>query len=184
MFSHLGCVSISTWRNIWDCSCVWEWKLSSWESESKREKAFESSDYICLCHVTGSKNTVVEHTTARDYSVQSGFRNYLIYRPPPLKGKWVWNPIFRFFFAPCGHLRPFEKNRFVNSINVPPFRVRVDLGVMVMKRYPSEFQDWSLIIRYRLVLHSGHLLGVEVYPFCGWYSQRSLSPANKVVGPL
>ena len=118
--SMLSVVYICKWWNVWGCASAWDWKLSIWESESKTEKAFESADYtgIHVTWLTPSERLLFAQdkikmrgcswkNTARDYSVQSGSQNYLIYRHSTIfvsrKSKsWI------LFSAPRGHHWPFK----------------------------------------------------------------------------
>ena len=53
----------------------------------------------------------------------------------------------------------------------------VDLGVII---HSPDLQNWSLTIRYSLVLYSGHIfLGGWVLPICRRYSQHFLSPTDR-----
>ena len=118
----LALVSICIWRNVWGCARAWG---KNWESDCKREKASEVEDYIGIHETRLTPNQ--RYIFARDkikmlrcswnysaclYSVQSGSRNYLIYRGPTtfvLGKKGILDPLFGIFSTPHAHRRTFKK---------------------------------------------------------------------------
>ena len=86
-------LSLSVLSEMSEAELAWEWKLSSWVWERKREKAFKGADHIGVhvtwpdpnarCIFTRYKIKKLRPSwkhTARDFSVQSVSRNDFFYR--------------------------------------------------------------------------------------------------------
>ena len=77
----LAVVYIYTCRTVWGWGHVWESNLSSWKSGRKQRKAFDITWPTPNARLIFARNKM-KTFVAREHSIQSRSRNYLIYRHP------------------------------------------------------------------------------------------------------